>query len=75
MSTAELLWGCFILAGAAAMAGYTVLTQTRGWAKDEDGEIHQRDDRPRAFLFTQLLQVASVAVLVYVGVRALDGWK
>ena len=75
MGTAELLWGYFLLAGAAAMAGFTVLTQIRRWARNEDGEIHHQKDHPPAFLFTQALQVASVALLVYLGLRALDGWK
>jgi hypothetical protein len=75
MSTAELLWGYILLAGAAAMAGFTVLTRHRRWARNEDGEIHHQKDHPRAFLFTQALQVASVALLVYLGLRALDGWK
>jgi hypothetical protein len=76
MSTLERLWAYALLAGAVAMAAFTVLTWSRGWIKNEDDdEIVYRKDHPRSFAFAQLLQIAGIAILVFVGLRALDGWK
>jgi hypothetical protein len=58
------------------MAVYTVLTWRRGWVRnEEDDEIVYRKDHPRSFAFVQLLQIVGVAILLYVGLRALQGWK
>jgi hypothetical protein len=75
MTTLEKLWPYFLFACAAVMTGYTILTAIRGRVKDEDGGIHHRDAAPRAFIFTQLLQIAGIAILIYVGFGALKGWK
>ena len=76
MSTLERLWAYALLTGAAAMAVFTVLTWSRGWIRnEEEGEVVQRKDHPRSFAFMQLLQIAGVAILLFVGLRALDGWK
>ena len=58
------------------MAVYTVLTWRRGWIRnEEDDETVHRRDHPRSFAFMQLLQVAGVAILLFTGLRALQGWK
>ena len=76
MSTLERLWAYALLTGAAAMAVFTVVTWSRGWIRnEEEGEIVYRKDHPRSFAFMQLLQIAGVAILLFVGLRALDGWK
>ena len=76
MSTLERLWAYALLAGAAAMAVFAVRSWSRGWIRnDEDNETVYRKDHPRSFAFLQLLQIASVAILLYAGLRVLDGWK
>jgi hypothetical protein len=58
------------------MAVYAVLTWRRGWIRnEEDDETVHRRDHPRSFAFMQLLQVAGVAILLFTGLRALQGWK
>jgi hypothetical protein len=76
MSTLEQLWAYALLTGAAAMAVFTVLTWRRGWVRnEEDNETVYRKDHPRSFVFVQLLQIVGVAILLYVGLRGLQGWK
>ena len=75
MSLLEQLWAYALLAGAAAMAVYTVLSRSRGWIRNEEDEIVHRKDHPRTFAFMQLLQIAAVAILLFVGLDALHGWK
>ena len=76
MSTLERLWAYALLAGAAAMAVFTVVTWRRGWIRnEEDNETVYRKDHPRSFVFLQLLQIGGVAILLWVGLRALGGWK
>ena len=75
-STLERLWAYALLAGAVVMAAFTAMTWSRSWIKNEDDdEIVCRKYHPRGFVFSQLLQIAAVAILVFVGLRALDGWK
>ena len=58
------------------MAAFTVLTWSRGWIRnEEDNETIHRREHPRSFAFLQLLQILSVAVLLFVGLNALGGWK
>jgi hypothetical protein len=76
MSTLEQFWAYALLAGAAAMAVFTVLTWSRGWIRnDEEDEIVHRKDHPRSFIFLQLLQIAAVVILLFVGLRTLQGWN
>ena len=76
MSTLERLWAYALLAGAVAMAVFTLRSWSRGWIRnDEDNEIVHSKDNSRSFAFLQLLQIVSVAILLYVGLRVLDGWK
>ena len=76
MPTLEKLWAYALLAGAVAMAAFTVLTWSRGWIRnEEDNETIHRREHPRSFAFLQLLQILSVAVLLFVGLNALGGWK
>ena len=76
MSTLEQLWGYALLTGAAAMAVFTVGTGRRGWVRnEEDDEIVYRKDHPRSFVFLQLFQIAGVAILLFVGLGQLRGWK
>ena len=57
------------------MALVQIRTWRRGWFRDEDGVVFHRKDHPRSFVFNDLLGVASVAILVYLGLGALNGWK
>jgi hypothetical protein len=76
MSLLEQLWAYALLAGAAAMAMYTVLSWSRGWIRDdEEDTIIYRKDHPRSFAFMQLLQIVAIATLLFVGLGALHGWK
>jgi len=76
MSTLEQLWAYALLAGAGAMAVYTALSWSRGWIRnDEDDTIVHRKDHPRSFAFMQVLQIVAVAILLFVGLGALHGWK
>jgi hypothetical protein len=76
VSTLEQFWAYALLTGAAAMAVFTVRTWSRGWIRnDEDDEIVYRKDHPRSFVFLQLLQLAAVAILLFVGLGALQGWN
>ncbi|HJS45358.1 MAG TPA: hypothetical protein VJ753_03055 [Rhizomicrobium sp.] len=69
MSMLERLWAYALLAGAAAMAVYTVLTWSRGWIwNQEEDEIVYRKDHPRGFAFAQLLQLSSYW-------SSVQGWK
>ena len=76
MSTLEQLWGYALLTGAAAKAVFTVVTWRRGWVRnEEDDEIVYHKDHPRSFVFLQLFQIAGVAILLFVGLGQLRGWK
>jgi hypothetical protein len=75
MGTFERLWPYLMFAAALVMALAAARTHLRGWLKDEDGVIYHRKDHPRSFLVNELLGVASVAILIYVGFGALYGWK
>lgn len=75
MTLIERLWPYLFFVAAVAMAVFTAFTSIRGWIKDEDGEIHHRSDGPRAFLFMQALQLASVVLLLFLGVKAFNGWN
>ena len=68
----ERLWAYALLAGAVALAAFTVLTWSRGWIRnDEENEIVYRKNNPRSFAFMQLLQIIGVAILLFTGWRAL----
>lgn len=71
----ERLWAYLFFVGAFAMMVAMARTAIRGWAKDEDRVVHYRDEGPLAFMFMQALQLASVALLIALGIKALDGWK
>ena len=76
MPTLEKLWAYALLAGAVAMAVFTFVTWRRGWIRnEEDKETVYRKDHPRSFAFLQFLQIVSVAVLLFVGLNALGGWR
>jgi hypothetical protein len=76
VSTLEQFWAYALLTGAAAMAVFAVRTWSRGWIRnDEENEIVHRKDHPRSFVFLQLLQIAAVAILLFVGLHALQGWN
>ena len=75
MTLLERIWPYLFFAGAAAMVIFMVRTALRGWIKDEDGEVHHREDGPISFMFAQGLQLASVFLLLFLGVKALNGWN
>ena len=75
MGTLESLWPYFLFAVAAVLALAVIRTHLRGWFRDEDGEIHHRKGHPRAFLVNELLGVACVLIVIYVGFGALYGWE
>ena len=75
MGTLEGLWPYFLFGAAVVMAAAAIRTHLRGWIRDEDGVIRYRKDHPRAFLITELLGVAGVVILIYVGLGALYGWE
>jgi hypothetical protein len=58
------------------MAVYAFVTWQRGWIRnEEDSETVYRKDHPRSFVFLQFLQIVGVAILLWTGLRALQGWK
>ncbi|MCW4460145.1 hypothetical protein OK349_00360 [Sphingomonas sp. BT-65] len=75
VTSLERLWAYLFFVGAFAMLVAMVRTAIRGWARDEDGVVHYRDDGPYAFMFMQALQLGSVALLVALGFMALNEWK
>jgi len=55
---------------------YAFVTWQRGWIRnEEDSETVYRKDHPRSFVFLQFLQIVGVAILLWTGLRALQGWK
>jgi hypothetical protein len=75
VGTFERIWPWLLFAGAGVLTLAVIRTWRRGWLKDEDGVVFHRKDHPRSFLVNDLLGVASVAIMIYVGFGALNGWK
>jgi hypothetical protein len=69
------IWPYLMFAAAAVMAAAALRTHLRGWVKDEEGVVYHREDHPRSFLVTELLGIASVGILIYVGFGAMYGWE
>ena len=75
MTTADQIWGLFLIGGSIVWAGYCFRRWRRGWFYDEEeGAYRDRKSNPCSWRFLQVLDLVGFFALLYPGLASLNGW-